>query len=70
MSTKPPSFEQMLHNAHPPEWLLDMHDHYAQTGSFRTEDVVRVLGDPRKGVEMTPDPSNEKVRASFLANRG
>ncbi|MBN2131271.1 MAG: hypothetical protein JW741_17355 [Sedimentisphaerales bacterium] len=43
--------EEMLHRAAPPEWVVEMHDHYgAEAGS--TEDILRVLGDPKEGVDM------------------
>jgi hypothetical protein len=32
------------------EWVTSMHEHYQQTGSYRTGDLDRVLGDPRKQV--------------------
>ncbi len=33
-----------------PEWVISMHKYYGQTGSYRTSDLDRVLGDPRKQV--------------------
>lgn len=33
-----------------PEWVINMHEHYRQTGSYRAGDLDRVLGDPRKQV--------------------
>ncbi len=62
MSEKEMRFEDMLHQADPPEWLIAMHDHYAETGSFRTEDILRVFGDPRKSVQMA---SEEDAKAFF-----
>jgi hypothetical protein len=35
-----------------PEWLKEMQAHYRQTGSYRPEDLSRVLGDQRQGVSM------------------
>ena len=34
-------------------WVHDMHAHYAANGTYRAEDLRRVLGDPREsfGVE-------------------
>jgi hypothetical protein len=32
------------------EWVRDMQEHFSKTGSYRAEDLQRVLGDPRKGV--------------------
>lgn len=62
MSTERPIVEKMLQMASPPKWLVDMHDHYEKVGSFRTEDILRVLGDPRKGVDMA---SEERARSFF-----
>jgi hypothetical protein len=33
-----------------PEWMREMGAHYRRTGTFRPEDLRRVLGDPTKGV--------------------
>lgn len=63
MSNESPTLEQMLHNARPPKWLLEMHDHYAKSRAFRIEDIVRVLGDPREGVNMPM--SEEEAKAFF-----
>jgi len=52
MPSKFPTLEELSRTTPPPEWLSEMHDHYAETGAFRTEDVLRVLGDPKKGVDM------------------
>jgi hypothetical protein len=30
-----------------PQWVSNMHAHYAKTGQYRSEDLQRVLGDPR-----------------------
>jgi hypothetical protein len=32
------------------DWVRDMHTHFEHTGSYRPEDVERVLGDQRKTV--------------------
>jgi hypothetical protein len=62
MSSESPTLEELSRTTSPPEWLLEMHDHYAETGAFRVEDVLRVLGDPKKGVDMA---SEESARAFF-----
>jgi DNA replication initiation complex subunit (GINS family) len=33
-----------------PQWVLNMHAHFARTGQYRSEDLVRVLGDQRTQV--------------------
>ena len=62
MSTDRPLVEKMLQTVSLPKWLEEMHDHYAQAGSFRTEDILRLLGDPQEGVDMA---SEEKAKAFF-----
>jgi len=33
-----------------PQWVLNMHAHFARTGQYRSEDLLRVLGDQRTQV--------------------
>lgn len=33
-----------------PEWVKQMHSHFQQKGTYRAEDVQRVLGDSRESV--------------------
>ena len=33
-----------------PEWVRNMRDHYQRTGTFRSEDLARLLGDQTRGV--------------------
>jgi hypothetical protein len=35
-------------------WIRSMIDHYQQTGTYRQEDLRRLLGDPTQVVEVTP----------------
>jgi hypothetical protein len=35
-----------------PQWLKEMQTHYSRTGSYRPEDLNRVLGDQRQGVSV------------------
>jgi hypothetical protein len=37
------------------DWVREMQAHYATTGSYRVEDVHRVLGDPRTVVGFATD---------------
>jgi hypothetical protein len=41
-----------------------MIEHHRRTGSYRAQDLRRLLGDPTKGVEVGPDSS----LAAFLAS--
>jgi hypothetical protein len=34
----------------PPAWLVRMRDDYKKTGTYRSEDLGRLLGDPKQGV--------------------
>jgi hypothetical protein len=45
------------------DWVLAMIDHYNRTGSYRPEDLRRLLGDPNRAVEVGPNVS----LASFLS---
>ncbi len=35
-----------------PEWIRKMNAHLRTTGSYRSEDVRKVLGDRQKGIEL------------------
>jgi hypothetical protein len=41
----------------PPEWLVKMIEHHRRTGTYRPEDLRRLLGDPSKGVALGSDSS-------------
>ncbi len=47
------------------EWVRKMLEHYQKTGTYRAEDLRRLLGDPTQGVEVGPDIS----LVAFLAER-
>ena len=54
------NFEEMkdrLGKLPEPEWIRKMREHYTKTGSYRPEDLRRLLGDPTHGVEMSCRPS-------------
>lgn len=50
-------FEDLLQKAPTPEWVRKMVEHYRRTGTYRAEDLRRLLGDPTKGVEIGPNSS-------------
>jgi hypothetical protein len=56
------AWQRFTSQAQPPEWVRRMIEHYRQTGTYRPEDLRRLLGDPTRGVEVGPNPS----LASFL----
>lgn len=35
-----------------PGWVNEMHAHFHKTGYYRPQDLERVLGDPRRGMEV------------------
>jgi len=49
----------------PADWVTAMIEHYRRTGSYRPEDLRRLLGDPNRSVEVGPDTS----LASFFSHR-
>jgi hypothetical protein len=49
------------------EWVSSMHTHYQKTGLYRTRDLDRVLGDPRK--QVSGEVSSEISLASRLAGK-
>lgn len=58
-------WREFLEEAQPAEWVREMIDHYHRTGTYRSEDLWRLLGDPVKGVEAESYPS----LARFLSSR-
>jgi hypothetical protein len=50
-------FEERLQQMPPAEWVRRMIEHYRRTGTFRPQDLRRLLGDPTKGVEVGPNSS-------------
>ncbi len=51
------SLQERLSKSPPPDWLVKMHEHYAKTGTYRPEDLLRLLGDPNRRVEVGPTSS-------------
>lgn len=49
-----------------PEWVRAMHAHFNETGTYRAEDIQRVLGDPRKSVE---GPVSDQLAAASRSRR-
>jgi hypothetical protein len=53
---------EALRTVPPADWLIAMHEHYRKTGTFRPEDLRRLLGDPTRRVEVGP----QATLASFF----
>lgn len=51
------SWRELLSQAQPAEWVREMIENYRRTGTYRAEDLRRLLGDPTKGVEVGPNQS-------------
>ena len=62
-------WEELLTQPHPPEWVRRMIDHYQRTGTYRPEDLRRLLGDPTKGVEVGPNASLASMFTEFTEHR-
>jgi hypothetical protein len=58
-------WQEFTSQAEPPEWVRKRIDYYWQTGTYRPEDLQRLLGDPTKGVEVGPNIS----LASFFQSK-
>ncbi|MCX5674835.1 MAG: hypothetical protein NTX87_07490 [Planctomycetota bacterium] len=39
------------------DWVRRMKEYYAKTGTYRPEDLRRLLGDTNRAVKMSPDRS-------------
>ena len=46
------NLHELIQNSYAPKWLNEMREHYARTGTYRPEDIARLLGDQTKGVSM------------------
>jgi len=57
--------QNRLHEIPPAGWVQEMLDHYRRTGSYRSEDLRRLLGDPSQAVEVGPNTS----LASFFSSQ-
>ncbi|KPL05518.1 hypothetical protein AMJ85_11760 [candidate division BRC1 bacterium SM23_51] len=49
--------EEILRDMPEAPWIRDMRTHYAKTGAYRPQDLLRLLGDPKEGVTMGPKES-------------
>ena len=47
---------ERLGGASLPEWVREMREHFLRTGTYRVEDVRRVLGDPASQVKVSSEP--------------
>jgi hypothetical protein len=47
------------------EWLRSMIEHYQRTGTYRPEDLDRLLGDPNRRVEVKAEQSVSSLLAAL-----
>jgi hypothetical protein len=50
MNENEKEFNDRLARLPEPQWVREMKEHYARTGTYRAEDLRRVLGDPTRSV--------------------
>jgi hypothetical protein len=48
------AYQERLRRSPLPEWVRRMIEHHRKTGTYRTEDLRRLLGDPVKGFDVEP----------------
>ncbi len=49
-NNKGPEILAQLNQLEPPTWISEMRKHYAQHGTFRPEDIARLLGDRSRSI--------------------
>lgn len=59
--------QEKLRELPPAQWVKDMTEHYRKTGSFKSEDLRRLLGDPNRAVEVG---TNASLTAFFSSRAG
>ncbi|MEX0612879.1 MAG: hypothetical protein WD229_12235 [Pirellulales bacterium] len=57
-------WQELLSDAEPPDWIREMIEYYRRTGTYRPEDLHRLMGDPTRGVEVDPNTSLSCLLAS------
>lgn len=45
-----------------PHWVEEMRMHFAATGTYRASDLMRLLGDPSRGVEIGPRSADPETQ--------
>ena len=58
MSTE--KIPEELANAQEADWIREMRQHFNETGTYRAEDLRRLLGDPTQSVKLSPDATTTK----------
>lgn len=49
-----------LANAEPSDWIAKMQQYFQETGAYRAEDLLRLLGNPAAGVTISSNPVEMK----------
>lgn len=63
------NWQDLLSQAQPAGWVRDMIEHYHRTGTFRPQDLRRLLGDPTKGITVGPNMSLSSMFSEYLHAR-
>ena len=58
-----------LANAQEADWVREMQKYFNETGTYRAEDLDRLLGDPTKGVELFSNPVEVKNTLMMATNK-
>jgi hypothetical protein len=64
-SALPVPLRELLRKAPPPKWIRDMIEHFRRTGTYRREDLERLLGDPNRRVEVRSEASLTSLLADL-----
>lgn len=54
----------------PAEWVRRMVEHHRRTGTYRTQDLRRLLGDPNKRVDNRPETLQAALQARSQGEAG
>ena len=53
-----------IEKAPPAEWIREMREHFNRTGTYRTKDIRRVMGDQTESVKFDSDPTQAVLKLS------
>ena len=63
------TIRRLLAQLPPADWVVEMIEYYRRTGSYRPEDLRRLLGDQTKGVTVGPDTDVGTLFASWSSKK-
>ncbi len=53
----------------PADWVIDMIAYYRRTGTYRPQDLRRLLGDPNRSVTVGPSADLSSRLSAFMAGK-